>query len=582
MCRLTVLFILSLFLILSGCQKTNSDQQQNSLDRLPEKLQKIETELGDWQKQLHIPGMSALIVKDNEIVWQKGYGYADWAQKIPADEHTPYRLGSLTKMFSATLLLQLVQAGELNIDDSIAPYFAVAGKVDGRNPLVHQLIKLNHIPMPPDSLVPLEKLTDLPADITIRHLLSHTADGIPGQDFHFNNRNFSYLDRVLRQKTDSDFGDLLVKTIIRQLNLVDTAPGHHHPDFRNVVQRLAKPYTVNDSREIIPSEYPDYFSSAAGAISSVHDLGLFDRALNDSTLLNRETRRMMFTPQAVDWTVVLPHSLGWFVQRLNNTVVIWNFGQWTGNSGLFIKIPDRHVTFIILANSPGLCQGFDLVDSGITRSPFALAFLREFLWEEGQLPITEWSAGPVNRRQQFSRFSDRATAEYCLEELLTRSRVMMMTGQIDSAKSLMSEFAAGQARLNPLEMAHERVLAQFVQVESNRDLARELILADSLTVRIIALGEGHDGTMYDYGWIESAQTGEILWEMTYENSWHAGGTIKNRVASDEVWLAPGIYTLRYQSDETHAFNDWNEPPPTNMHYWGITVLLSTGDWPGSR
>jgi len=97
-------------------------------------------------------------------------------------------------------------------------------------------------------------------------------------------------------------------------------------------------------------------------------------------------------------------------------------------------------------------------------------------------------------------------------------------------------------------------------------------IAERTRVRIIALGEGNRGRMYDYGWLEEEETGEVIWEMTYSDTRHAGGGKKNRRADEILTLDPGRYVLHYRTDGSHAFEDWNTAPPDDPHLWGVTLL----------
>jgi len=91
------------------------------------------------------------------------------------------------------------------------------------------------------------------------------------------------------------------------------------------------------------------------------------------------------------------------------------------------------------------------------------------------------------------------------------------------------------------------------------------------TVNIYAVGEGVDGRMYDYGWIEDAKTGRVVWEMTYRKTQHAGGAKKNRMFSDSIVLEPGTYKVFYETDDSHSFRHWNAAQPFEPDAWGITV-----------
>jgi hypothetical protein len=77
--------------------------------------------------------------------------------------------------------------------------------------------------------------------------------------------------------------------------------------------------------------------------------------------------------------------------------------------------------------------------------------------------------------------------------------------------------------------------------------------------------------MYDYGWIEEAASGRIVWEMTYRMTDAAGGAKKNRLFQGTLVLDPGKYAVHYRTDGSHSFNDWNAAPPADPEGWGIQV-----------
>src|SRR5918993_4566602 len=87
-----------------------------------ERIARFESLLEGLRQELKIPAYSAAIVKDQKVLWAKGFGYADVENKIPATEHTPYHLASLTKTFASTILMQLVQEGKVKLDDPVSKY----------------------------------------------------------------------------------------------------------------------------------------------------------------------------------------------------------------------------------------------------------------------------------------------------------------------------------------------------------------------------------------------------------------------------------------------------------------------------
>ena len=115
------------------------------------------------------------------------------------------------------------------------------------------------------------------------------------------------------------------------------------------------------------------------------------------------------------------------------------------------------------------------------------------------------------------------------------------------------------------------ILAQMVRVRDDERRKSAFSLTADGYVQVYAVGEGSDGEMYDYAWIENANTGRVVWEMTYRKTERAGGAKKNRLFNDRVYLEAGDYVVYYESDDSHSFNDWNERPPRDPFAYGVTI-----------
>jgi hypothetical protein len=122
-----------------------------------------------------------------------------------------------------------------------------------------------------------------------------------------------------------------------------------------------------------------------------------------------------------------------------------------------------------------------------------------------------------------------------------------------------------------VETRDKNILAQIVRVRDDANASERFSLDRTTRLRVYAIGEGQNREMFDYGWIENAKTGAIVWEMTYSMTMHAGGGRKNRSVNTTVLLERGDYVLRFRSDDSHSFGDWNVDPPEDATYWGITV-----------
>ncbi len=129
-----------------------------------------------------------------------------------------------------------------------------------------------------------------------------------------------------------------------------------------------------------------------------------------------------------------------------------------------------------------------------------------------------------------------------------------------------------RAAFGPYEEQRDgNVVAEILRVGDDEHERTRFTLDRDDDVRVYAIGEGSDDEMFDYAWIESAKTREIVWEMTYRGSEHAGGANKNRQISEVVRLPAGEYILHYRSDGSHSYRDWNAEPPIDPKHWGVTV-----------
>ena len=118
------------------------------------------------------------------------------------------------------------------------------------------------------------------------------------------------------------------------------------------------------------------------------------------------------------------------------------------------------------------------------------------------------------------------------------------------------------------------LLARITAVRDREHRRETFVLDKDTRVKIYALGEGQYRRMYDFGWIENANTGRTIWEMTYRKTRHAGGSDKNRECNDTILLEAGEYEVYYETDGSHSFGDWNASAPRHPKDWGITISLA--------
>jgi CubicO group peptidase (beta-lactamase class C family) len=342
---------------------------------MEEKIRILIGKIEELQKKYKIPGLSFAIIHKNEIISKEGLGYADIEEKIKAEANTQYRIASLTKPISSAIILKLVELGKLNLDDLISKLYPDYKKRFSEIKKWFTEKKITGV---------IENYDYERDDITIRHHLTHTSEGIPGEDYRYSGFLFGELTKVVNSVSDEDFEALVNKEIIKGLNMESTVTCKKNEEYDQEPERLAVPYCTDESGNVMRSEYPLFdLNTAAGIISTVEDLAEFDIALNKNQIISEQSKELAFTPMISNTGETLPYGLGWFIQNYgqSNHRIFWHFGFGDGSiSSLYIKIPNMALTMIMLANSDALCNFDGFGDTGeVSDSPFAKAFLDAFI-----------------------------------------------------------------------------------------------------------------------------------------------------------------------------------------------------------
>ena len=345
------LLMLALALALSGRALLHADDFV--LARFGDYLDALRVQAG-------IPGLAAAIVGPGDVSWEGAFGLQDVDRNIATRLDTPFQLDGTTQAIAASLAVRCASDGWLSLDDR-------AGKF---------------APSSPD------------AGATIRQLLTHTTAGPNGLTFSYRPERLGPVAGAIAGCTDSTFR-WGMSALFDRMAMIDSVPGSDvtkltapAEDFtasalRRYVAtlgRLAVPYSIDSRGRATASTYAaPTLTPGSGMISTVRDLEQFDLALKKGIVLRPEWRTFAWTPPAGVNGVVLPHAYGWFVQPYDAGSIVWQFGvSDNGSSSMIMMLPQRGVTLILLANSPGLARPFSLSAGDVTVSPFARLFLSIF------------------------------------------------------------------------------------------------------------------------------------------------------------------------------------------------------------
>jgi CubicO group peptidase (beta-lactamase class C family) len=357
-----------------------SAQQTASASSEKERIARLEKQIEELREKLKIPGISAAIVKDQKLLWAKGFGHADIENKVPATPETNYRLASVTKTFGSMLLMQLVEQGKLDLDEPMSKY----------SPEFQKRFKNDAV--------------------KIRHVFTHTSHDTPGENYRYDGDRFYFLTDVIEKASGKSFRELLVKNILDKVDMRDSVPGpdilddrtkwsafldaDHAKRYEAGLAKLVKPYWLTGEDIVESVDLLRNINASAGLVSNALDLAKYDTAIDRHEFIKAETQERAWTPAVSTGGRTLPYGLGWFVQQRQGLRLIWHNGNWYTYSSLYLKVPEKKISFILLANSNGLSAPFSLGYGDVTESAFANSFLRIFIYEDAlgrALPDPLWS-----------------------------------------------------------------------------------------------------------------------------------------------------------------------------------------------
>jgi CubicO group peptidase (beta-lactamase class C family) len=371
-----------LLFLLSACSQKSANTLGLVADQNP--IQTFQDEIDRLRKDNGIPGMSVAVIKDQQIVFAKGFGLADIENRILATADTPFNIASLSKPFAAAILMKLVEKGRLDLDTAIADtlkntdFTYSVGTFHGYTNVCRKIKEFSRDPNFEYAFLLKNYRCDRES-ITIRHHFTHTAQGKPGENYRYNGFLFGFLSLVAEEVSGKPYPALLVDHIIAPLEMTNTIPSTTEEHRDRILAKRAKYYRVGFGGEFKPSSYPVTLSSSAGIVTTVQDMAKFDVAMDRNLIVSADSKAKMFSETISNMGKPLPYGLGWFVQEHAGAKLVWHYG-WAPKaySSLILKVPEKDVTFILFANSEGASADYHLGRGDVLRSPFAVSFLNVF------------------------------------------------------------------------------------------------------------------------------------------------------------------------------------------------------------
>jgi CubicO group peptidase (beta-lactamase class C family) len=354
-----------------ACTHPRAIQNSRMLEGDAAAARALFTRFDALRDSLRIPGLAAVVLRDTTVVLAQGFGFANVERRTPVTPETPFNIASVSKPISAVVALRLAQDGLLDLDRPMQRYrdfadFCVSARGDGG-------IFFGDYECGDDRL-------------TLRHVLSMSANGPPGARFWYNPPSYSWASRPMAEVSGRAFSNLVDSLVFRPADMHNAARQHRRLALPPAIAAaLATPYHVDSAGELRQSDppSPQGDGAAGGVIASTMDLARFDIALTAGRLLTPTSRAAMWTGTRTPDGRTLPYGLGWFLANVGGRRLAWHTGLWDGQySALYLKVlsdtPAERVTLVLLANSEALRWPTRLDEAAIERSPFATAFLAAF------------------------------------------------------------------------------------------------------------------------------------------------------------------------------------------------------------
>ncbi|MEP6905995.1 MAG: serine hydrolase domain-containing protein [Gemmatimonadales bacterium] len=291
-----------------------------------------------------VPGASLLVVKNGIPIVRKSWGLADVEDRVGATPRTNYRLASVTKQFTATAILLLMEDHKLSLDDHILKWLPSL-------PPALESVTIQHLLTHTSGIIDYEDVIPKGAtaqvhDADVLHLLESQDSTYfkPGSKYQYSNSGYSLLSLIIARASGKGFASFLHDRIFTPLGMSHTVA---YENGISTVSDRAFGYSLKDGKWTRKDQSVTSAVLGDGGIySSIDDMARWDAALYDSRLLSDESRRLAFTPHTPTDDPMVQYGFGW---RISNRI-IWHSGETSGFRNVIVRYPAQKLSVVILTN----------------------------------------------------------------------------------------------------------------------------------------------------------------------------------------------------------------------------------------
>ncbi|MFO0611047.1 MAG: serine hydrolase domain-containing protein [Polyangiaceae bacterium] len=292
--------------------------------------------------EAYAPSGVLAVAYGGKVVFTRTYGKADRRSNAEPDAATQFRIGSLTKMFTAASVMKLVEKGTVKLDDPITKYVSELPEAYKDVTLTRLLHQTAGVPSYTDDPAMLRrKAEDVPVADVLAWIAKQPLAFKPGSSWAYSNSNYYLLGVVVERASKSTLEAFMKTSIFEPAGMFNSSvkPG---------TGPVAKGYMISPADKLVDADAvsPAVPFGAGYLYASVNDLVAWDRALEGTKVLSKESKASLFS---VDNDK--NYGMGWIVQKKGGTEIEWHNGAIDGFGAYFGRSPDKHVAVVFLSNT---------------------------------------------------------------------------------------------------------------------------------------------------------------------------------------------------------------------------------------
>jgi CubicO group peptidase (beta-lactamase class C family) len=378
---------------------------------------------------------SVLVAKAGKIVLHKGYGYSHEEQKIPNDAHTVYCIASITKTFTAALVLKLEEQGKLSVTDNINRY--LPGFPNGEKITIRQL--LTHTSGIPDYLrdkgfQSIDQSKPITQEEMMNFFKNKPPDFDPGTSFRYSNAGYTILGYIIEKVTGTAYADALANYIFKPLHMEHTTYGPPQGDRNKPATGYMMYY--NNFKRTSPVVHASVSYSTGAIYSTVGDLYKWHQALQKKKFLTEQTLATAYKKDKGNY------GYGWFTDSLYGKQRVSHDGNIPGYRSNINRFPQDDVCVIALSNSNNSAVG------GLVRNMVNIMFHQPLPPAFANLPVIQMADSAKRDYEGVYRFKKEDATQVTVN---VKDDKLLMTIAADPAFELLpvgkDVFKSGEARI---------------------------------------------------------------------------------------------------------------------------------------